>query len=132
MATHSQPSDITWHPPHPPPPTYLVSIPVGRVAAAAVVVASGDPDPCTSNKTGQIASSAGGGTASRFLAHPSLRPKVGVDIGEARKLLLVDAAHHVVRHRRQHGLLFGELGVKVQRVLGAPLQNKGTMLAKSY
>lgn len=56
------------------------------------------------------------------LAHSPLGAKVGIHKGETSEFLLVDAAHHIVRNWRQYGFLFGEFGVKVQRILGAPLE----------
>lgn len=62
------------------------------------------------------------------LTHSTLGAEVGVDKGKASKLFLVDATHHVVRHWRQYWILFGELCVKVQRILGAPLMREGRWL----
>lgn len=75
---------------------------------------------------GQIASCRGTGRP-HPLTHSPLRPEVGVDKRKARKLLLVDAAHHVARHGRQYWFLFGKLCVKVQRILGAPLERRGVV-----
>lgn len=49
---------------------------------------------------------------------------IGVDEGEAGKLLLVDGLHHGLVERRQHGLLRGEVLVKVIGVRPRFLQER--------